>query len=933
MPSSTPIPKSTWPTSRSSRRAPPAHPRLSHPRPPRSPRRHRSKRPPHPPLTNGQISSAASTPVVVHFPIALLLTAALLELFSLAISAQRLRDAARACLVLGAIGAAFAAVFGWISAEFNTFSGPTASTLLIHRWLGVVGASSAILTLLLLFRGPRALAAYRFFLFGTAAIIGVGSHFGGTLVHGDNYLFAAFSPAPSKPVASKSPAPVPSKSVSDLDAKPPAPSKAAADSDSLSALLFATNDDRAFAARRKLRLASVPAPASPADADHAVDAFIAAKWKADGLPQAANPPELCDDATFLRRVYLDILGLIPTVAESDRFLSGTDPAKREKIIDELLARDDDYAAHWTPFWEDALASANTTLQGGVPTRGNYREWIYSSFYKNKPFDVMVAELIDPSMPGHQAAVGADANGKVSQVGYIKSETHTDTLQSAANIAQVFLGTSMKCASCHSHFENPEWPQKRFLAFAGILSDHDLEVIRCEKHMGETVAAAFPFNIPGAPTDLPTDSNGRLRRLSQLLTDPANPRFASAIVNRLWKRYLGLGLFEPADDFRLDRPPSHPELLNWLAYDFMQSGYDLKHTIRRILTSRAYQSRYDPALEDHFDITKPTMARYYRSPSLRRLTAEQLIDSVRVATSGASLPQGDRLFRDNTSTALTRSLGRPASRNEISTARPDDVAVVQSLELLNGEDYQSLIASGPLAGNPDDPAATITRLYRAALTRPPTKAELDLAVEFFKSSIDRATPPTPAEPTEEIILDDNLPDGAMVNEGEWPWVSKDNAPVFSGDRAHRQKSDGKKVQHYYLGATHPIAVGSNDTLYAYAFIDTADPPAEIMLQFNDGEWDHRAFWGTDKIMFGSANSPSRRRLGDLPQPGKWIRLEVPAGAVGLGRGKIGGLSFDQFGGTVTWDKSGIVHRPPDPAAPAMADLAWALFTSPEFQYIR
>jgi hypothetical protein len=180
----------------------------------------------------------------------------------------------------------------------------------------------------------------------------------------------------------------------------------------------------------------------------------------------------------------------------------------------------------------------------------------------------------------------------------------------------------------------------------------------------------------------------------LLTDPLNPRFAKTIVNRLWKRYLGLGLFEPADDFRLDQPPANPELLEWLADDCMRNGYDLKHSIRLILTSRTYQLRYDSALEDHFDVAKPSEPRYYRSPSLRRLTAEQAIDSIRLAAA-QELESKKRAYLDKTSTALTRALGKPASRNEISTSRPDDAAVIQALELLNGPGFSSLIYSGQI----------------------------------------------------------------------------------------------------------------------------------------------------------------------------------------------------------------------------------------------
>src|SRR5207253_9945219 len=137
------------------------------------------------------------------------------------------------------------------------------------------------------------------------------------------------------------------------------------------------------------------------------------------------------------------------------------------------------------------------------------------------------------------------------------------------------------------------------------------------------------------------------RMAQLLIDTANPRSAKSIVDRLGNLYLGVGLFEPQDDFRLDHPPSQPELVEWLADHFMRHGYDLKHTVRLILTSRTYQLRYDPALEDHFDVNKTDQARYYRSPSLRRLIAEQLLDSIEVAM-GQKLEAQKRLYLDKAS---------------------------------------------------------------------------------------------------------------------------------------------------------------------------------------------------------------------------------------------------------------------------------------------
>ena len=228
---------------------------------------------------------------------------------------------------------------------------------------------------------------------------------------------------------------------------------------------------------------------------------------------------------------------------------------------------------------------------------------------------------------------------------------------------------MKCASCHDHFENDEWPQERFLAFAGLFATHDLERIRCELKTGEIVAARFPFDMPGASQAVPADVPGRLHLAAQLIIDPANPRFARTIVNRLWKRYLGLGLFEPADDFRLDTPASHPELLDWLAYDFVEHGCDLKHTIRLILTSRTYQLRYDPQLADQFDAARKDAPRYFRSPGLRRLTAEQFLDSVRVATAG-ELEPAERTFLDVAFDGTGPSAGAPglAQRDQHLAAR-------------------------------------------------------------------------------------------------------------------------------------------------------------------------------------------------------------------------------------------------------------------------
>lgn len=489
-------------------------------------------------------------------------------------------------------------------------------------------------------------------------------------------------------------------------------------------------------AHRRARLSQLPPLKAPPEVSqptfNPIDQFVAASWPKD----QRGAPQLCDDATFLRRVYLDVIGVIPTPNETNRFLaSAGGQAKRDKLVDQLLARNEDYAAHWTTFWEDALASQNVRAQGGILTRGNYRDWLLESFAHNRPFDVMVAELIDPAMPGRKRAETEDVLGSKFTIEYVRNEDHTATLQTAANVAQVFLATSMKCASCHDHFENDEWPQERFLAFAGMFAEKDLEKIRCELKTGVHVPANVPFALADLPQEVPQDLQGRLQLAARWLTDPANPRFAKSIVNRLWKRYFGLGLFEPADDFRLDVAPSHPELLDWLARDFLEHDCDLKHTTRLLLTSRTYQLRYDPVLQDAPPSRGDTKPRYFRSPALRRLTAEQFLDSVRTAANGKFVP-AERTFLDNRSTALARALGRPASRNEISTARPDDVAVVQALELANGPELQTMIYANPLAldsGRKGDARQLVDKLYRAVLSRPATVAEKNAGRAYLQAS--------------------------------------------------------------------------------------------------------------------------------------------------------------------------------------------------------
>ena len=656
--------------------------------------------------------------------------------------------------------------------------------------------------------------------------------------------------------------------------------------------------------------AAPPIPKVKAPTFNAIDNFLAASWAAHRLAV----PSLCDDATFARRVYLDVIGVIPTAGETQTFIADKDPHKRAKLIDRLLARNADYAANWLPWWEEALTS-NGKHQGGVGTRPDLAPWLTANLESNRPYDEMVAELIDPTFPSPTVKKAA---------GWIRNGDHLETTQSAANVAQVFEGTELKCASCHNHFLNKEWTQKKFMGFASYFSPTDVEVVRCEVHEGEFIKPTFIFPQPAARQTVPSDLNGRLRLVSRLLVDPENPRFAASIANRLWKRYFGLGLIEPADDFRADRPATNPALLTWLADDFMRHGYDLKHTIRLILSSRAYQLRFNPRLADSFNVGKPDLPRYYRSPSLRRLTAEQLLDSINVAIDNPA----PRLYLDTNSTALTRALGRPATRNDVSTGRPDDVAVVQSLELLNGQEFSKRIEAGNLAGalsQEKDLSKLVTRAYWSILSRAPTPAEIKAGVDFL--TIGYAADPTPTS-WAQVWFEDAPPAGAQLK-GDWEWVT---SPVKVGQKAHTEPLAMGARQHLFSTAPQHLKIGPADTLFAYVYIDPMTKPREIMLQWNAGDWEHRAYWGENLIPFGTDGTASRMRLGDLPAPGEWTRLEIPASKLGLGDQEVDGMSFDLYDGRVYWDTAGAIHANIQPQG-AVLDMLWALLAHPEFQYIK
>ena len=486
-------------------------------------------------------------------------------------------------------------------------------------------------------------------------------------------------------------------------------------------------------ARQRAELAALPKPPEPPDGvGSPVDRFLAADWTKAKL----SPPDPTDDAAFARRVYLDVIGLLPTTEQLDQFINDARPDKRTRLVDALLADKQGYAEHWMTFWNDLLRNDEQTNIDGL--RKPITPWLYQSLLDNKPIDLFVAELLNPGQDGPDGYLkGVNWRGQVNA-------SQTPPVQAAQNVSQVFLASSIKCASCHNSFIN-HWKLVESYGMASFFAQQNLEMHRCDKPTGKIVPAKFLFEGLGeVPAD--ADLQSRHRAVAQMVTRPKNPRFAKAMVNRFWKRLIGRGLSEPVDDFD-DHPPQSP-LLDWLAYDFMSHDYDAKHTLRVILLSKIYQL---PAVHDQ--PTKGKEMPLPLGPVERRLTSEQFLDGISQVTGywpkteamnvGVDNPH-IRAWRHRKPTALAVALGRP-NREQVCTVRNEESTVLQSLELVNGKAMAERLQEGSkllLAsdlGKEENSAKVIQTLYRRALVRLPNEEEISMARPLLRSPKDKPVP--------------------------------------------------------------------------------------------------------------------------------------------------------------------------------------------------
>lgn len=458
-----------------------------------------------------------------------------------------------------------------------------------------------------------------------------------------------------------------------------------------------------------------------------IDKHVWNKLERLGIP----PSDLADDATFLRRVYLDTIGTLPRPSEARSFLSSTDPGKRFKLIGDLLNRPE-YADYWALRWADLLRVDRDTLT--APGAVAMSRWLRRQFEENRAYDQFARDIL--TAEGRVTAEGP--------AGFFKVLDKPEAM--SRSISQLFLGVRIECAQCHHH-PSEKWSQEDYLALAGFFTG----VSRKAGPRGESVVGEsgedlkHPRTGKAVPTRPLTGMAGsiqehpdRRRAFARWMTQPENPFFARAIVNRLWAHYFGRGLVEPIDDFRVTNPATNEPLLEDLARHLRDGKYDLKAFTRTLLESRAYQ--LGPATKSNADDRQN-----FSHAVPRALPAEVLLDAISQATGVAEKfngwPEGVRAIQiwDNRIPSYFLMLfGKPQRTSVCECERSTEPSIAQALHLLNAPEIGAKIHSRrgiarKLALSNLPPEAIIEELYLGLLARWPTKAEQAVLVELFREN--------------------------------------------------------------------------------------------------------------------------------------------------------------------------------------------------------
>lgn len=440
-------------------------------------------------------------------------------------------------------------------------------------------------------------------------------------------------------------------------------------------------------------------------------------------------PKAVDDRTYIRRVYLDVIGLIPPADSIDAFIADRDPLKRSRLVRNLLARDHDYSQHWLSFWNDLLRNDYTGTGYITGGRFDISNWLYNSLLINKPYNEFVKQLISPNDSSKGFIRGIQWRGTINS-------SQSTEMQAAQNVSQVFLGLNLKCASCHDSFIS-DWKLEDAYSFANLFADTLLQIHKCDKPTGRIAGRKILYPELGT-IDSNISKQERLGQLADKLVQPGDGRLYRTLVNRIWAQLFGRGMIEPLD--AMDNEPWSQDLLDWLAVDFVENGYDIKLLLFNILTSQTYQLPSVSVKEPEMLMAKDYI---FKGMVRKRLSAEQFADAV-----SASLAPlyGDSMIMEKvlpptikrsipfTRASLVRNdpflvaLGRP-TRETVTTSRNSQANLIQALELTNGQTFNQGIrrAAEQWSKQYPDPEELVNELYRRTIGRVPSNEERAIAV--------------------------------------------------------------------------------------------------------------------------------------------------------------------------------------------------------------
>ncbi len=470
-----------------------------------------------------------------------------------------------------------------------------------------------------------------------------------------------------------------------------------------------------------------------------VDGHVWAKLEKLGL--TASPS--AGDATFHRRAHLDAIGRLPTPAETRAFLVDPDPARRDKLVDRLLARPE-YADHWANKWADLLRP--NPYRVGIKAVLNLDAWLRDAFRRNLAYDEFVRQILT-------------ARGSNYRVGpAIIWRDRREPEEAATIVSQLFLGIRLECAKCHHHpFES--WGQEQFYEFAAFFArvGHKGAAIAPPIAAGEetvfvkkTGAVKHPLTglvLPPKPLfgqapvgDDP--ANDPRAALAAWITAPSNPYFARVIVNRTWAELMGRGIVEPVDDLRATNPPSNAPLLGALADDFRRQGCDLKHLIRTIMTSATYGLSSEPTDRNGADTRN--FSRHYRQRPRAEVLLDAVADITGVPETFSAAPPGTRAAAQWTTrndSLFLDTFGRPDPNQDPPCERTPDTSVVQALHLMNAPSLHAKVTADAgraagLAKSDLSPRAVVEELYFLTYNRPPAPDELEEAAALFDGPLGR-----------------------------------------------------------------------------------------------------------------------------------------------------------------------------------------------------